>query len=95
MSGSLTINPAHLSDDDWATIRSFLDAAKAKGEVVVVIGPPDLAAGGLDDAAVDALLREALRSDKPRVAAAAVAAATGRTANELYRRALALPQERG
>ena len=34
MSDSLTINPAHLSDDDWATIRSFLDAAKARGEVV-------------------------------------------------------------
>lgn len=34
MSDSLTINPAHLSDDDWETIRSFLDAAKARGEVV-------------------------------------------------------------
>ncbi|MCC7076380.1 MAG: helix-turn-helix domain-containing protein [Acidimicrobiia bacterium] len=34
MSGPLTINPAHLSDDDWETIRSFLDAAKARGEVV-------------------------------------------------------------
>jgi excisionase family DNA binding protein len=34
MSGSLTINPAHLSDDDWETIRAFLDAAKEKGEVV-------------------------------------------------------------
>ncbi|MGE3620688.1 MAG: excisionase family DNA-binding protein [Acidimicrobiia bacterium] len=34
MSGSLTINPAHLSDDDWKTIRAFLDAAKEKGEVV-------------------------------------------------------------
>jgi 16S rRNA (cytidine1402-2'-O)-methyltransferase len=61
-----------------------------KGEIVVVIAPPTAATGELDDAAVDALLREALRSDKPRVAAVAVAAATGRTANELYRRALAL-----
>lgn len=34
MSGSLTINPAHLSDDDWETIRAFLNAAKGKGEVV-------------------------------------------------------------
>lgn len=30
----MTINPAHLSDDDWATIRAFLDAARDKGEVV-------------------------------------------------------------
>lgn len=34
MSGSLTINPAHLSDDDLETIRAFLNAAKGKGEVV-------------------------------------------------------------
>ncbi|CAN5563129.1 hypothetical protein BH20ACT2_BH20ACT2_18950 [soil metagenome] len=34
MSDPLTINPAHLSDDDWETIRSFLDAAKERGEVV-------------------------------------------------------------
>ncbi len=61
-----------------------------KGEIVLVIGPADDPVGALDDAAVDELLREALRSEKPRVAAAAVAAATGRTANELYRRALTL-----
>ena len=78
--------PLHVLADITAEVK--------KGEVVVVIGPPDLAAAGLDDAAVDELLREALRSDKPRVAAAAVAAATGRTANELYRRALALPSGR-
>lgn len=34
MSGSLMINPAHLSDDDWESIRAFLNAAKEKGEVV-------------------------------------------------------------
>lgn len=34
MSDSLTINPAHLSDDDWASIRTFLNAAKDRGEVV-------------------------------------------------------------
>ena len=61
-----------------------------KGEIVLVIGPADEPVGALDDAAVDELLREALRSEKPRVAAAAVATATGRTANELYRRALTL-----
>ena len=34
MSEPLTINPAHLSDDDWASIRAFLEAAKERGEVV-------------------------------------------------------------
>lgn len=34
MSDSVTINPAHLSDEDWETIRSFLNAAKDRGEVV-------------------------------------------------------------
>ncbi|MCL2788262.1 MAG: helix-turn-helix domain-containing protein [Micrococcales bacterium] len=34
MSQTLTINPAHLSVAEWATIRSFIDAAGAAGEVV-------------------------------------------------------------
>jgi 16S rRNA (cytidine1402-2'-O)-methyltransferase len=64
-----------------------------RGEIVVVVAPPEAAPAVQDDAAVDDLLREALRSGRPRVAAGAVAAATGRTANELYRRALALARE--
>ena len=65
-----------------------------RGELVLVIGPPDPDAGALDDAAVDELLRAALADAKPRHAAADVAAATGRSANELYRRALALGRDR-
>jgi 16S rRNA (cytidine1402-2'-O)-methyltransferase len=65
-----------------------------RGEIVVVVAPPKAAPVVRDDATVDDLLREALRSGKPRVAARAVASATGRTANELYRRALALARER-
>lgn len=34
MSGSLTINPAYLSDDDWGTIRVFLNGARDRGEIV-------------------------------------------------------------
>lgn len=33
---SMTINPAHLSDQDWASLRAFLESAKARGEVVDV-----------------------------------------------------------
>ena len=31
---SMTLNPAHLSNDDWARVRAFLDSAKKRGEVV-------------------------------------------------------------
>lgn len=31
---SMTVNPAHLSNDDWARVRAFLDSAKKRGEVV-------------------------------------------------------------
>lgn len=68
----------------------YATAGPPRGEVVVVIGPPGEPAVLEDDAAVDELLRKALRGAKPRAAAAEVAAATGRSANELYRRALAL-----
>ena len=30
----MTVNPAHLSNDDWARVRAFLDSAKKRGEVV-------------------------------------------------------------
>lgn len=34
MSDTMTVNPSHLSDDDWARMRAFLNAAREKGEVV-------------------------------------------------------------
>lgn len=71
----------------------YLAAGPPKGEAVVVIGPPAAGAGALDDAEVDRLLRLALLTDKPRRAAADVAAATGHSANELYRRALTLVRD--
>ena len=30
----MTIDPSHLSEDDWSRVRAFLDAAREKGEVV-------------------------------------------------------------
>lgn len=30
----MTVDPAHLSDGEWAKIRAFLDSAKQRGEVV-------------------------------------------------------------
>lgn len=42
VSDSLTINPAHLSDDDWAALRAFLESAKARGEIVEMLSRVEL-----------------------------------------------------
>ena len=80
--------------------RAPLDALAAhyersgapKGEIVIVIAPPDANAGALDDEAVDGLLRHALEGRSLRDAAARVALATGLPRRRLYSRALALSQ---
>lgn len=36
MNRSLTINPANLSDDDWEAVRTFVNEARDRGEVVEV-----------------------------------------------------------
>jgi 16S rRNA (cytidine1402-2'-O)-methyltransferase len=63
-----------------------------RGEIVVVIAPPPEQGGGAapDDAALDAMLREALGRLGTRDAAAEVAARTGLKRRALYARALAL-----
>ena len=65
-------------------------AGPPRGEVVIVIAPPEERTAGLSDAEIEAALREALETERPRAAAARVAALSGLPANELYRRALAL-----
>lgn len=73
--------------DDLA--RHYGEAGPPKGEIVVVVGPPMEGAED-DEAAVDAMLSDALRDQSVRDAAAMVAAATGRPRRQVYRRALAL-----
>lgn len=68
-------------------------AGPPKGEIVIVIAPPDGDADALDDAAVDGLLREALATTSLRDAAARVALATGLPRRRLYNRALELARE--
>lgn len=75
--------------------RAYAAAGAPKGEIVVVIGPPAEEPMVTAEADVNAMLREALAEDKPRAAAAKVAAVTGLSANELYRRAIALAREEG
>lgn len=66
----------------------YRQAGEPKGEVVVLVGPPNAAAGGEID--VDAALAEALSRLKPADAASEVARATGRPRRALYARALEL-----
>ncbi|MCK0197466.1 16S rRNA (cytidine(1402)-2'-O)-methyltransferase [Ancylobacter sp. 6x-1] len=62
-------------------------AGAPKGEIVLVIGPPEEAVASDDE--IDAALNEALRTLSVKDAAAAVSAATGRPRREVYARALA------
>jgi len=64
-----------------------------KGEIVLVIGPPDPATPVLSQAAIEALLAEALGRGGVRDAADRVAADTGLSRRNLYQRALALERK--
>jgi 16S rRNA (cytidine1402-2'-O)-methyltransferase len=75
-----------------ALADAFAAGAETRGEFVLVIAPPDAAAPSAED--VDALLREALRSQTLKDAVGAVAAATGEPRQQVYRRALALAKDR-
>ncbi|MEM8951023.1 MAG: 16S rRNA (cytidine(1402)-2'-O)-methyltransferase [Pseudomonadota bacterium] len=61
-----------------------------RGEIVIVVGPPDAEEGAESDEAVNERLRQALETMAPSAAAASVAQQTDRSRKELYRRALAL-----
>ena len=70
----------------------YADAGPPKGEIVIVVAPPEQAAA--TEAELDAALEHALAEMSLRDAAAAVAAATGRPRREVYARALALTGDR-
>ena len=76
--------------------RHYGASEAPRGEVVVVIGPPeaDAADAEADADAVDARLRAALETRSVREAAAAVAAETGLPRRRLYARALELAGRR-
>ncbi len=66
------------------------DADKARGEIVLVIGPPDREPDQADDQEVDRQLARALSSMSLRDAADAVSVSSGRPRRLVYKRALAL-----
>jgi len=74
--------------------RHYADAGPPKGEITVVIGAAPEGAAAASDADVDAMLRDALKTESLRDAAAGVAAATGRKKRDVYARALAIADGR-
>jgi 16S rRNA (cytidine1402-2'-O)-methyltransferase len=75
-----------------ALIAHYEAAGAPKGEIVIVIGPPEEEAASAED--VDTLLRRALETMSVKDAAATVAAATGTAKRAVYARALELAGER-
>lgn len=77
--------------DDLPALAARYAAEAAKGEIVVVIGPPAPAEAGPE--AIDAALRAALADASVKDAARAVAEALGAPRKTVYQRALALKTE--
>lgn len=71
-----------------AGLIAWYEAHPPRGEIVLLVGPPD--DHGHEEIDADALLRAALARAKPSQAAAQVAKATGMDRRELYARALEL-----
>ena len=80
---------------DLATLaRDTAGAAEPRGEIILVVAPPDPQATAGDVADLDALLRRALERVSVKDAVGEVAAVTGRPRREVYQRALALAKAR-
>lgn len=67
----------------------YHEAGPPKGEITVVVGPPDEGTDMTDDD-IDALLLKALKTERVKDAASIVAEQTGRPRRDLYARALLL-----
>lgn len=74
-----------------ASVRDMIPDDGLRGEIVVVLAPPQAVAA--DDDAVRAALRDRLGRMTVRDAAAEVAAALGRPRKDVYRMALALQED--
>jgi len=78
-----------------AALAAAYADAPPKGEIVVVIGPPEDTAPESDDAAIDTALAEALATMPPGKAAAEVAKRLGLDRKVLYARIMALREGDG
>lgn len=75
-----------------AELAAISDTLETRGEFVLVVGPP-AADVGMDDAALDDLLRTALTHSTVKDAVAQAVDASGRAKREVYARALELSKE--
>ena len=73
--------------------RDYTAAEPPRGEIVVVIAPPDAAEDSANASDVDTLLRQALGRLSVKEAVSEIAAVTGRPRREIYQRALALAKD--
>ncbi len=74
--------------------RDYASAPEPRGEIVIVVAPPDREERvGAEE--LDALIHTALARVSVKEAVAEIAAATGHPRREVYQRALALARERG
>lgn len=73
----------------------YAAAGEPRGEIVLVIGPPLGEVAAIDDAAIDAMLHQALEKSSLKQAVADVAAATGAARKLVYARALRLKAAAG
>src|SRR5262249_5558697 len=78
-----------------ALAAHYAAAGPPKGEIVIVVGPPEAeAAAVLDDAALDRRTETAPATPRAGEASAAIAAETGLSRRQVYARALALKSRR-
>ncbi len=80
-------------DDLTALAAHYAEAGAPKGEVVVVVGPPDDRPAAADQTTLDAVLRETLAKASVKDAAASVALAYDLPRRALYQRALELLED--
>ena len=72
---------------DFATVIDYYQQTPPKGEIVILLGPPESNQPTQD---IDTLLRQALLDNSTKDAAHMVAEITGRPKKEIYQRALTL-----
>ena len=72
---------------------AYAEEPAPRGEIVLLVGPPSDAAPALDGDALDARLRDALRTHSVKDAAAVVAGETGQPRRKVYARAIELAAE--
>ena len=79
---------------DLATLAgSYAAGAETRGEMVIVVAPPDPSTVTSDTTDLDGLLKQALDRLSVRQAVGEIAAVTGRPRREVYQRALSLAKD--